>query len=284
MKNRFSKKRIVLICLISVAAALAIWIAWGNTALEMNRITVTSAALPEDFSGYRIAHVSDLHNAQMGKENEKLIELLKAAEPDMIAITGDIIDSKNTDIDISIQFVTEAVKIAPCFYVTGNHEAWVAQSVYAELEQQMQEAGVTVLHDSEILLERNGAFVSLIGMDDPDYAAQKLGSLNVDQQIKKLTATENYIILLSHRPELFQHYCEAEIDLVLSGHAHGGQFRLPFVGGLVAPDQGFFPEYDAGQYSDGDTNMIVSRGIGNSIIPIRFNNRPEVVLIELQTK
>ena len=284
MKNRFSKKRIVLICLISVAAALAIWIAWGNTALEMNRITVTSAALPEDFSGYRIAHVSDLHNAQMGKENEKLIELLKAAEPDMIAITGDIIDSKNTDIDISIQFVTEAVKIAPCFYVTGNHEAWVAQSVYAELEQQMQEAGVTVLHDSEILLERNGAFVSLIGMDDPDYAAQKLGSLNVDQQIKKLTATENYIILLSHRPELFQHYCEAEIDLVLSGHAHGGQFRLPFVGGLVAPDQGFFPEYDAGQYSDGDKNMIVSRGIGNSIIPIRFNNRPEVVLIELQTK
>ncbi len=284
MKHRFSKKRIVLICFILIASTLVIWIAWGNTALEMNRITVTSAALPEDFSGYRIAHVSDLHNAQMGKENEKLIELLKAAEPDMIAITGDIIDSQNTDIDIAIQFVTEAVKIAPCFYVTGNHEAWVAQSVYAELEQQMQEVGVTVLHDSEILLERNGVFVSLIGMDDPDYAAQKLGSLNVDQQIKELTATENYTILLSHRPELFQHYCEAEIDLVLSGHAHGGQFRLPFVGGLVAPDQGLFPEYDAGQYFDGDTNMIVSRGIGNSIIPIRFNNRPEVVLIELQTK
>lgn len=284
MKHRFSKKRIVLICFILIASTLVIWIAWGNTALEMNRITVTSAALPEDFSGYRIAHVSDLHNAQMGKENEKLIELLKAAEPDMIAITGDIIDSKNTDIDIAIQFVTEAVKIAPCFYVTGNHEAWVAQSVYAELEQQMQEVGVTVLHDSEILLERNGVFVSLIGMDDPDYAAQKLGSLNLDQQIKELTATENYTILLSHRPELFQHYCEAEIDLVLCGHAHGGQFRLPFVGGLVAPDQGLFPEYDAGQYSDGGTNMIVSRGIGNSIIPIRFNNRPEVVLIELQTK
>ena len=283
MKNRFSKKRIVLICLISVAAALAIWIAWGNTALEMNKLTVTSAALPEDFSGYRIAHVSDLHNAQMDKENEKLIELLKAAEPDMIAITGDIIDSKNTDIDIAIQFVTKAVKIAPCFYVTGNHEAWAAQSVYAELEQQMQEAGVTVLHDSEILLERNGVFVSLIGMDDPSYAAQNSGSLNVDQRITELTAKENYTILLSHRPELFRLYSEAGIDLVLSGHAHGGQFRLPFVGGLVAPDQGLFPEYDAGQYSDGGTNMIVSRGIGNSIIPIRFNNRPEVVLIELQT-
>lgn len=147
----------------------------------------------------------------------------------------------------------------------------------------MQEAGVTVLHDSEILLERNGVFVSLIGMDDPSYAAQNSGSLNVDQRITELTAKESYTILLSHRPELFRLYSEAGIDLVLSGHAHGGQFRLPFVGGLVAPDQGFFPEYDAGQYSDGGTNMIVSRGIGNSIIPIRFNNRPEVVLIELQT-
>ena len=147
----------------------------------------------------------------------------------------------------------------------------------------MQEAGVTVLHDSEILLERNGVFVSLIGMDDPSYAARNSDSLNVDQRIKDLTETENYTILLSHRPELFRLYCEAGIDLVLSGHAHGGQFRLPFVGGLVAPDQGFFPEYDAGKYSDGDTKMIVSRGIGNSIIPVRFNNRPEVVLIELQT-
>lgn len=284
MKNRFSKKRIVLICFILIATTLAIWIAWGNTALEMNRITVASTALPKDFSGYKIAHVSDLHNAQLGKENIKLLDLLEAAEPDMIAITGDIIDSQKTDIDIAVRFVAEAVKIAPCFYITGNHEAWVAQSAYAELEQEMQAAGVTVIHDSVVLLEHNGAFVSLIGMDDPDYAARNSDSLNVDQRIKDLTETENYTILLSHRPELFRLYCEAGIDLVLSGHAHGGQFRLPFIGGLVAPDQGFFPEYDAGKYSDGDTNMIVSRGIGNSIIPIRFNNRPEVVLIELQTK
>ena len=90
-----------------------------------------------------------------------------------------------------------------------------------------------------------------------------------------------YTILLSHRPELFDTYVSGEIDLVLSGHAHGGQFRLPFIGGLYAPGQGFFPKYDAGMYSKETTSMVVSRGLGNSIIPLRFNNRPEIVLIEL---
>ena len=91
-----------------------------------------------------------------------------------------------------------------------------------------------------------------------------------------------YAILLSHRPELFETYAACGVDLVLSGHAHGGQFRLPFIGGLIAPNQGLFPKYDAGLFTDGNTNMIVSRGIGNSIIPIRFNNRPEIVLLELR--
>ncbi|MGB4138298.1 MAG: metallophosphoesterase, partial [Saccharofermentanales bacterium] len=92
---------------------------------------------------------------------------------------------------------------------------------------------------------------------------------------------DGFTVLLSHRPELFDVYVDCGVDLVLSGHAHGGQFRLPFVGGIVAPDQGLFPKYDAGLYAAESTNMIVSRGIGNSIIPFRFNNRPEVVLIVL---
>ena len=96
------------------------------------------------------------------------------------------------------------------------------------------------------------------------------------------TEQDRFTILLSHRPELFETYVDHDLDLVLSGHAHGGQFRLPFVGGLVAPNQGFFPEYDAGLYSMNHTNMIVSRGIGNSILPFRFNNRPEVIIIELK--
>ena len=104
----------------------------------------------------------------------------------------------------------------------------------------------------------------------------------VSETKNEFFTTEGYRILLSHRPEFFDQYVEAEVDLVLSGHAHGGQFRLPFVGGLVAPGQGVFSAYVSGLYSEIKTSMVVSRGIGNSIIPMRFNNRPEVVLIELR--
>ena len=99
--------------------------------------------------------------------------------------------------------------------------------------------------------------------------------------IEELFTEDDFQILLSHRPELFQEYVDAEVDLVFSGHAHGGQFQLPFIGGVVTPNQGFFPEYDSGLYTSGSVSMVVSRGVGNSIIPLRINNRPEVVLIEL---
>lgn len=100
-------------------------------------------------------------------------------------------------------------------------------------------------------------------------------------KLSELTDPGGYNLLLSHRPELFETYKDSGIDLVLTGHAHGGQFRLPFIGGLIAPNQGFFPKYDSGLYTDGRTNMVVSRGLGNSIIPLRFNNRPEIVIVEL---
>ena len=107
----------------------------------------------------------------------------------------------------------------------------------------------------------------------------------MDTKLEELhTEDDVFTILLSHRPELFDIYADHGMDLILSGHAHGGQFRLPFIGGLVAPNQGLFPEYDAGIYTEGNTNMLVSRGVGNSILPFRINNRPEVILIELQAE
>lgn len=260
------------------------WIIWANTALEVNIFTIMSDRLPASFDGFRIAQVSDLHNAEFGEENEKLIELLEETEPDIITMTGDLIDSRNTDIEIAISFVKRAVEVAPCYYVTGNHEARLSEGEYTELEQRLVEAGVIVLHDEEIILEQDGERISLIGIDDPDFCESHEGGIGnnmAPERMRALAATDGYTILLSHRPEYFSQYCEAEMDLVLSGHAHGGQFRLPFVGGLFVPNQGFFPEYDSGLYVKDGTNMIVSRGLGNSIIPIRFNNRPEIVVVEL---
>lgn len=281
-----AKKRtsIILAVVAAILFALIAWIIWDNTALELNTYTIRSSKLPQSFDGYRIAHVSDLHNAEMGKNNEKLLTMLRDADPDMIAITGDLVDSRNTDIEVALQFVRDAVKIAPCYYVTGNHEARISE--YDELKAGMEPTGVTVLEDAQTDISLTGEFITLIGVNDPSYQTDYLfgdAKTVMNTKLEELhTEQDRFTILLSHRPELFETYVDHDLDLVLSGHAHGGQFRLPFVGGLVAPNQGFFPEYDAGLYSMNHTNMIVSRGIGNSILPFRFNNRPEVIIIELK--
>lgn len=283
--KKLSKKRCVLAVIAVALLGLIAWTVWGNTALEINAYTIVSNRLPCGFSGFRIAQISDLHNARMGADNGKLLTLLREAEPDIIVITGDMVDSYHTDIGIALRFAESAMEIAPCYYVTGNHEARITE--YDDLKTGLESAGVVVLENQRIELERNGETVALIGVDDPsfqtdyltgDSAAVMSGTLN------RLTGEDAFTILLSHRPELFDTYKAHGIDLVFSGHAHGGQFRLPFVGGLVAPNQGLFPKYDSGLYTQGNTNMLVSRGIGNSIIPIRFNNRPEIIVVELRTE
>ena len=277
-------KKMVLIVSILVILCLGIWTLWGNTALEVNEYEIVSDRIPEAFSGFRIAQVSDLHNAEFGEGNEKLIELLSQTNPDMIVITGDLIDSRHTDIEIALEFARQAIKLAPVYYVSGNHEARVHE--YEDLKMGLAEAGVIVLEDQKVQITREGESITLMGIDDPSFQEDYLFGDAVSVTSSALSELQNesdrYTVLLAHRPELFETYVDAGVDMVFSGHAHGGQFRLPFVGGLVAPNQGFFPEYDAGLFSEGSTTMIVSRGVGNSIIPIRFNNRPEIVVAELK--
>ena len=266
---------------------LVAWTVWGNKALMANTVAISSSRIPATFSGFQIAQVSDLHNAEFGENNAELLKLLSESRPDIIAITGDLIDANHTDVGIALGFAQESVKIAPTYYVTGNHEATCSQ--YGDLKAGLEEAGVIVLEDEAISLERGGETIALLGLADPDFMVKgdMFGEVPamVSTKLKNLIGDESgYTILLSHRPELFETYVDGGIDLVFSGHVHGGQFRLPFIGGLVAPKQGLFPKYDAGLYTGGGTSMVVSRGIGNSIIPFRFNNRPEIVLVELNAK
>ena len=283
-KHILTKKKTI--CILSgILLILIVWTAWGNAALELNTYTISSRGLPDAFDGYRIAQVSDLHNAEFGGGNQRLLDMLREAEPDMIAITGDLIDSRKTNIAVALAFAEEAVRIAPCYYVSGNHEARVPE--YRELKAGLEAAGVTVLDDARVEIEIFGKSITIIGVNDPSFLADYLTSdaAVMDRKISELSSEDaSFTILLSHRPELFDTYAAHEMDLVLTGHAHGGQFRLPLIGGLIAPNQGLFPKYDDGLYSEGNTNMIVSRGLGNSIIPFRFNNRPEVVLIELKSQ
>lgn len=242
----------ILGAILAAAALIGLiaWIAWGNSALELTHWDIGSPKLPAAFDGYRIAQVSDLHNAEMGRNNERLLALLQEAEPEIIVITGDLIDSRRTDAEIALEFAKQAVKIAPCYYVTGNHESRVEE--YAELREGLKQAGVTVLEGSQVLLTRAGASIALLGIDDPDFrtnSSERFADIT-SQALQALAIEKNrYTILLAHRPELLSVYAESGVDLVLTGHAHGGQFRLPLIGGLYAPGQGVFPKYDAGSLS-----------------------------------
>lgn len=279
-------KRRGVICAVIIALFLAgVWLIWGNSALMTSEITIRDTRIPSGFNGFCIAQVSDLHDAVFGEGNAALISLIKGAKPDIIAITGDLIDSNRTDIDAAIAFAQCAVEIAPVYYVTGNHEGALME--YWILREGLAQAGVHILSDDAETLDKDGDTVNIIGLDDPNFATREDVARGFDAMIRgkldNLVRADEYNILLVHRPELIESYSAGGADLALCGHAHGGQIRLPFIGGIIAPGQGFFPEYDSGLYTVGNTSMVVSRGLGNSVIPLRVNNRPEVVIITLES-
>lgn len=267
----------------AIAVVLAVWTVWGNVTVGVTRYTVASSRIPASFDRCKIVVVSDLHNAEYGENNSRLIRQIEEENPDLIAITGDFVDSGRTDIDLAGDLAKTLADMAPCYYVTGNHEAWLGEQ-YSELKKRLTEEGVVILHDTAVQLTKGHETIQLAGLDDPDFTDRdsSVQQSMLETKLGRMNLTDDYCILLSHRPETFDAYVAQGIDLVLSGHAHGGQFRFPFVGGIIAPNQGWFPKYDAGIYSEQETTMIVSRGIGNSVIPVRFNNRPEIVSVELR--
>lgn len=274
------RRVIVLITAAVLVPTLLIWLLWANSSPAATQVAVASGALPEAFEGFKIAHVSDLHNTVFGRKNEKLLSLIRAAEPDIIAITGDLIDSRHTDIDSALTFVEAAAEIAPVYYVTGNHESRLD---FDEIEPRLIAAGARVLRNEAEDIGRGGERIRLAGIDDPSFI--RTGGTAEERAAAELEQLGDgggtFTVLLAHRPELVEVYAGYGAGLVLSGHAHGGQVRLPLLGGLYAPGQGLLPEYDSGLYSLGETQMVVSRGLGNSVAPLRVNNRPELVIVTL---
>ncbi len=284
MKKGFFRNKKLWIAVL-VLSALLIWLLWGNTALMIHSIRISSDRLPASFDGFTIVQISDLHNTEFGAGNEKLLRMIEDASPDIIVLTGDLIDSNRTDLKVALDFAGSAAKLAPTFFVTGNHESYIEE--YGQLKNGLNEAGVRTLRNESVLLRKGEDAIELIGLDDPAFLLRGnlFGEVSamMDTKIKGLLLKDNpFTILLSHRPELFEVYAENRIDVTLSGHAHGGQIRLPFVGGLIAPNQGLFPKYDAGLFTEGASHMVVSRGLGNSVLPLRVNNRPEIVVVTLR--
>lgn len=280
------KKYILPAALIIALVLIIIWIIHGNTALEINTISVSSTTLPQEFDGFRIVQISDLHNAEFGKDNAKLISAIKDADADIIVITGDIIDSRRTNIDCALRFAGEAALVAPTYYVNGNHESRLEDTEYVRLKNGLEQADVTILENDTADVLQGDEMITLVGINDPKFPMELVDDVtgqNIEHQLMNvIPQNDNYKILLAHRPEYFDLYA-GKVDLVFSGHAHGGQFIIPFVGGGYSPGQGFMPEYYDGIYEQSGTSMIVSRGIGNSIFPFRINNKPQIVVAELKS-
>lgn len=262
---------------------LIIFIVFQNNSIQNTSIKYENKMIPKVFNGYKILHISDLHNKSFGKNQKILLEKIEAESPDIIVITGDLIDRRKYDLKPAEILVESAIKIAPVYYVSGNHEAWSGK--YKSIKEMLTRLGVDVLDNRKIDISINNEKITLLGVSDPNFLTSTYfddtNILNMEENLDDLSNTSNFQILLSHRPELFKLYNEKNIDLIFSGHAHGGQFRLPFIGGVIAPNQGFFPKYTSGVYKMNQSTLIVSRGLGNSIIPIRLFNRPELVVVTL---
>ncbi len=253
--------------------ALVAAIAWGNTALAVSEVSIVRDDIPAVFAGFRIAQVSDLHNTTFGRDNEKLLAALRAAKPDILVLTGDLVDSRRPNIPLSLAFAAEAVKIAPTYYVSGNHEGRMAE--YDVICTGLAERGVCVLENAAVELVRDGQMLTLVGIADVEELTVTAA------QLRRLVPRTGFSVLLAHRPHRLPLFADAGVSLAFSGHAHGGQFRLPLIGGLYAPGQGVLPRYTAGLYRAGDTDLYVSRGLGNSRFPFRLGNRPELVVATL---
>lgn len=274
------------IAAIAAAAALIVlgWaLAWGNTALVRTDVLVCSNGIPEAFDAYKIVQISDLHDAQIGENNEKLVAMTAETEPDCIVLTGDFVDSSRFHPERSLSVAESLVKIAPVYYVSGNHEAILPDEDYQALTDGLRGLGVCVLEDESAELTRDGQSIRLIGLTDigfhPGTLEEKKDALRT--ALSALLPEDEFSVTLAHRPELMDVYTECGAPLVLSGHVHGGQIRLPGIGGLIAPGQGLFPKYTEGKYEENGTTLVVSRGIGNSVLPLRVNDRPQIVVVQL---
>ena len=274
--NKSNEKKIILIIIFCTAVGLLIVL----TAYFFLPVTERFNLLKEgDENAVRCVLVTDLHSCYYGKNQKNLIERIDKENPDIIFLGGDIFDDKIDD-DNAVIFLEEISKKYKCFYVSGNHEYWSERC--DEMKDKVRSLGITVLEGDCEIIEINGKTIDVCGVDDPT----RLTNSQFKEQLNKAyakTSEDHYKILLTHRPEQTDFYALYDYDLILSGHAHAGQIRIPFINiGIYAPNQGLFSKYVSGIYTlSNGSRLIVSRGLARESTPApRFFNHPEIVVID----
>ena len=280
----------VIYILIAVAAVFLAVALISTFTLRTTRLEISLRNLPDEFDGFKLVHISDLHNASFGKGNGRLVSRIKACEPDCVIMTGDFaggVSFEHPEKGASHKLCL-GLKPLPVYVSLGNHELRLVYRHMDLFEKQLadlRETGCALLHNSACRIEKNGAHINLFGLSLEGARHRGVHPFRIpegtlDGTLKPVDGEVN--ILMAHVPQFFPQYADAGYDLVLSGHIHGGIVRVPGLGGMFSPTRRLFPEYCYGIYEKGRTKMFVTAGLGRALIPLRFLCRPEVAEIVLK--
>lgn len=292
--KKIKRSNIVLI----VFLFILLFLYWDNNSLDITRYKLSYENLPESFDGYRIVQISDMHGRTFGKKNKTLAGKIKALKPDMLVATGDMMSSNVDDSQAFLDFLDSFDNFCPVYMCLGNHEQIVRWLIsagdttvnYKSFVNEIEKRGVILLDNSCTRIKEGNEYISLDGLTLELYHYSRrdhdvdenlfLTKEYIDDALGK--PADGFTILLAHNPAYFTEYAKWGADLVLSGHVHGGVIRIPFKGGLLSPEKVFFPKYDAGLFEEGNSKMVVNRGLGYSQINFRLFNSPEISFIELK--
>ena len=284
----------IIFIFIGIFILMYLYIKYNVNTLEVTKYVVENKKVPKEFDGYNIVQISDLHSKLFGENNKKLIQKIKSLNPDIVVVTGDLIDGENNNYNVALDFLKEISKLYRVYYIIGNHEQKSLikkyKDEYKDYFNKLHQIDFVNLDNNKVEIVKGDSNINLYGLTVPYscykylFDNQETTSIDIDFLEEKLGKVdrEQFNILLAHTPFYFDEYEKWGADLTLCGHVHGGIVRLPIVGGLLSPDRKFFPKYDLGEYIKNKSTMIVSKGLGGSKVLIRVNCKPEIVNIKLK--
>lgn len=286
------RKNIFLLIILIIVIIIILSSIIDSIFVKISNFKIESSKIPKSFDGYKILQISDLHSKEFGEKNKRLIKKIENVNPDIIVMTGDMINMTDDNYDVFYNLANELAKKYKIYYVVGNHEQNLKEEKLKKITDYLQSINITVLDNQKIEINKNNEKINIYGLwYNLKYYKDVNNKYTKDiyfgqDQIKQILGEkeDGYTILLTHNPIYFDTYATWGADLTLAGHIHGGMIRLPFIGGLLSPERELFPKYDSGLYNLDDSKMIVNRGLGNGEVPIRIFNIPEISVITLNSK
>lgn len=272
--KRLKKFLFILFCLILL---FVVYVIIGESMLTVGQYTFESKKIETPF---RVVAIADLHNKEFGENNHRLMEKIKEQNPDMIAVLGDMNIRRDANTDSMMHTLTGLTDIAPVYYCLGNHEREAMQTVRPKITEEIKQTGVNLLDSTVEDIEVNGQTITIAGLT---YKAGEIERYNGVVSKLEEKNKQNFTLLLCHYPEYYIWWLSKnDFDLMLSGHAHGGLVRIPFVGGMIAPEQGLWPKYTEGMVNlEGKSTLLITRGLWRSYPVPRINNPPEIVVLDV---